>query len=98
MPARRVLHLPVPSDVGNGAAVNVDHFDRDSMVELNGTFTATYHIEYSITPAVWHQLGSNITASIAPPLTIPNGAIKMRVRCSAHTSGQPTCLVAGVEM
>lgn len=98
MSARRTLHLPVPDDVGNGAAVNVDHFDRDSMVDFYGTFTATYHIEYSILPDVWHQLGPDVAASLAVPLTIPNGAIKMRVRCSAHTSGTPMCLVAGVEM
>lgn len=94
--ARRSVVIPVPASVSTGAAVDIDLFDRDAMVLINGIGTGTYQIQYSMKSGVWHQLGVDITADGAPQ-TLPNGALQVRVNVTAYTSGTPTCHVAGVE-
>jgi hypothetical protein len=84
----------VPTTNAAGTPQRLRHYLAEVDFTLKGSFTATYHVEIETIRGEWEQVGVAITASI-PPRALPNGALRVRVRRSAHTSGQPKAIVSG---
>lgn len=83
---RRAMAVEVPTTNAAGTPRRLRHYLAEVDFVLKGTFVATYHVEIETIIGEWEQVGSPITAAISPR-ALPNGALKVRVRRSAHTSG-----------
>jgi hypothetical protein len=88
-----VVNLDVPVSVAAGTASSlVDN--HDSVVVLaSGTFTGTYQVQVSGDGTNWTNFGTALTAAGNLPVTIL--CSKVRLNCTAYTSGTPVFLVMG---
>lgn len=92
--ARRQLKVDVPVTNTAGIPRGVDHYTA-CQIMVKGTFVATYHVETELIPGQWDQVGSDVTTAMTAPLDLPVGAVRVRLRRSAFSSGATVCMVSG---
>ena len=91
---KRSVSITIQTAVATGTSI-VDVSDLVSIFAvIAGTFTATYQIMVSFDGTNFVQFGSNVTA--ASNVSLPDATVKIRVDCSAYTSGTPTGAAAGI--
>jgi len=95
------MFLSVPQSVAAGEPVELARFSAQPTavwVQIRGGVGGTYHVEVSSVwdrEDYWEQVGADVTTDMASPIAIPAGAMFVRIRCSAYTSGAPYAVLVG---
>ena len=92
--AKRFSAVPVPVTVSSGAARDVSDLTSVNL-SIASVGSATYHVEVSYDGTSFVQDGANVTADAN--VSIPDAAMKVRVRASVYASGTPVGALAGIK-
>ncbi len=86
----------MPTTVTSGASVDIEHmYETDKWLTVVGAMSATYKVKLSNDNSTWTQSGSDITAAGITKIT--DRAKYLKIECTAHASGSPTCTMFSVQ-
>jgi hypothetical protein len=91
---KKKLSVVAPASVTTGTAVDVSDM-TSAVVAVNAIGVGTYAVMVSHDGASFVQHGSSLTAD--GKVAIDDAVIKVRVDCTAYTSGTPAATVSGVQ-